>query len=184
MDSKQMIEEASAFVRDSHLGKSTARELDRAILTIQRLLAVFEEVHTPTDDELLDTYNQAVDEAMHRANERDGFGSSMSRESIVSGLRAVAGFHRTVQGQPMCLKEHPITGARCSRPASPRHAHVCDLPGVQGEPSDAQELLAEADALVESWDRKGSWSSDSPVGMVMRLARALRASASVEGTDQ
>ncbi|MDR2294703.1 MAG: hypothetical protein LBE05_05815 [Microbacterium sp.] len=54
---------------------------------------------------------------------------------------------------------------------------------VQGEPSpDAQALLADADALVASWDRKGSWSADSPVGMVMQLARALRAAVvSVQG---
>lgn len=45
----------------------------------------------------------------------------------------------------------------------------------QLEPSDAQELLEEADALIDSWDQKGSWSADSPVGMVMRLAAALRA---------
>lgn len=35
-----------------------------------------------------------------------------------------------------CLIEHPITGTRCSLPAEPRHAHVCDLPAEpQGEPS-------------------------------------------------
>ncbi len=45
-------------------------------------------------------------------------------------------------------------------------------------PSDDEReaLLTEADALVASWDQKGSWSSDSPVGMVMRLAAALRRS--------
>lgn len=39
---------------------------------------------------------------------------------------------------------------------------------------EREALLTEADALVASWDQKGSWSSDSPVGMVMRLAAALR----------
>lgn len=39
---------------------------------------------------------------------------------------------------------------------------------------DERELLAEADALVASWDLKGSWTSESPVGLVMRLAAALR----------
>lgn len=53
-------------------------------------------------------------------------------------------------------------------------------PEPQGGPSDAQELLAEADALIESWDRKGSWSPDSPVGLVMRMAVALRAAGGVE----
>lgn len=40
---------------------------------------------------------------------------------------------------------------------------------------DVRELLVEARSLVESWDRRGSWSADSPVGMVMRLADALDA---------
>lgn len=39
---------------------------------------------------------------------------------------------------------------------------------------ERKALLTEADTLVASWDQKGSWSSDSPVGMVMRLAAALR----------
>ena len=42
-----------------------------------------------TDEELLEAYNTAVDAAMHRANERDGFASNMSRESRVAGLRAI-----------------------------------------------------------------------------------------------
>ena len=41
---------------------------------------------------------------------------------------------------------------------------------------EREALLTEADALVASWDQRGSWSSDSPVGMVMRLAVALRRS--------
>ena len=41
--------------------------------------------------------------------------------------------------------------------------------------SDNVKLIADAEALVESWDRKGSWTPDSPVGMVMQLADALRA---------
>lgn len=47
---------------------------------------------------------------------------------------------------------------------------------TEGEPTeDIRGLLAEADALVEAWDRKGSWTPDSPVGLVVRLASALRA---------
>ena len=42
-----------------------------------------------TDDEMLEAYNTAVESAMHRANERDGFACNMSRESRVAGLRAV-----------------------------------------------------------------------------------------------
>ena len=42
-----------------------------------------------TDDEILKAYNTAVDAAMDRAYERDGFASNLSRESRVAGLRAV-----------------------------------------------------------------------------------------------
>lgn len=40
--------------------------------------------------------------------------------------------------------------------------------------NDERELLTEADALIAAWDLKGSWSPDSPVGLVMRLADTLR----------
>ena len=42
-----------------------------------------------TNEELLEAYNTAVDAAMHRAKERDGFASNISRESRVAGLRAI-----------------------------------------------------------------------------------------------
>ena len=42
-----------------------------------------------TDDEMLEAYNTAVDAAMDRACERDGFASNTSRESRVAGLRAI-----------------------------------------------------------------------------------------------
>lgn len=48
---------------------------------------------------------------------------------------------------------------------------------------DERELLAEADALVASWDLKGSWTSESPVGLVMRLAAALRRPVQGEPSD-
>jgi hypothetical protein len=42
-----------------------------------------------SDEQLLEIQRVAVDDAMHAANTRDGYGSNMSRESIVAGLRAV-----------------------------------------------------------------------------------------------
>lgn len=64
--------------------------------------------------------------------------------------------------------------------ANGRHCCAnCDHSETQGEPSDAQGLLDEADALIDAWDRKGSWSPDSPIGLVMRLAAALRAAGGV-----
>lgn len=50
MNGEQKIEAPRRFVSGSHLGKSTFRELDRAIRIIRDLLAVFEEANTPTDD--------------------------------------------------------------------------------------------------------------------------------------
>jgi len=41
-----LIEEAKVFVEQSHIGRTTARELDRAILLIRRLVAMVE--HAPT----------------------------------------------------------------------------------------------------------------------------------------
>lgn len=60
-------------------------------------------------------------------------------------------------------------------------AAVQAITWAETEPmEDREALLAEADALVESWDHKGSWSADSPVGLVMRLARELRRGAPAE----
>lgn len=56
-------------------------------------------------------------------------------------------------------------------------AHVAALLRTPTPTDDEREaLLTEADAVVASWDRRGSWDADSPVGMVMRLATTLRRS--------
>ena len=46
-----------------------------------------------TDDEMLEAYNTAVDAAMDRACERDGFASNMSRGSRGYGLSSVPPQH-------------------------------------------------------------------------------------------
>ena len=43
-----------------------------------------------SDEELLETYEQAVRSSMDETYARTGFASNMARESIVAGLRAVA----------------------------------------------------------------------------------------------
>lgn len=55
-------------------------------------------------------------------------------------------------------------------------ALIAEHERLTAPPADGERdaLIAAADALVESWDRRGSWSPDSPVGMVMQLADALR----------
>lgn len=45
---------------------------------------------------------------------------------------------------------------------------------------EERELLAEARLFVETWDRKGSWSADSPIGMIARLTNALEAARDTE----
>lgn len=41
--------------------------------------------------------------------------------------------------------------------------------------TDVKKLIADGKAFVESWDRLGSWTLDSPVGMVMQMTQALEA---------
>lgn len=41
--------------------------------------------------------------------------------------------------------------------------------------NDREELIAEATELIDSWDRQGSWTPDSPIGMIMQLRDALAA---------
>ncbi len=54
-----------------------------------------------------------------------------------------------------------VLAALSTPPADDMHAH------------NVSELLAEARELVASWDLKGSWTSESPIGLVTRLAAAL-----------
>lgn len=87
-----------------------------------------------------------------------------------------AGFRRTEAPEPSTRTLTPCGNLVCTG------CRVCGCPALgiapQGGPTDDEReaLLTEADALVASWDHKGSWSADSPVGMVMRLAAALRRS--------
>jgi hypothetical protein len=54
-----------------------------------------------SDEELFETYEQAVRSSMDEAYARTGFASNMARESIVAGLRAVAnaGASRPLSGE-------------------------------------------------------------------------------------
>lgn len=98
---------------------------------------------------------------------RDSYGHGPASAEVEQVIRYLVGRYR------LDLAENWMDGERLPKfgPDGEREALATDV----------QELLAEADALVESWDRKGSWSSDSPVGLVMRLARALRAAAETGG---
>lgn len=136
--------------------------------------------HTPTDDELLDTYRDAVDLAMHRANMRDGFASNMSRESIVAGLRAVARFRRSEQGEPTVPDGWFPFGSHAPYPWVGRmefsdEKDDAGMPRwerpVQGEPSDAA-----LDAALDAWFRavdEGEYSRDA-------MHAALRAAAATQ----
>lgn len=103
MSREELIESAKRAISDYDIAKARGVSVasDRMAILLAEFVAVLGHIPTPsTDDELLDTYRDAVDLAMHRANMRDGFASNMSRESIVAGLRAVARFRRSVQGEP------------------------------------------------------------------------------------
>ena len=136
------------------------------------------------DTQSANTFDRVKHGTHHEANK-----TSCPRGHALEGANLVPSV--LIQGRRNCLA--------CSR--ARRHCRKRDIPlsqeiadryydeiardalrtavSAQGEPSDAQELLSEADALVEAWDRKGSWSADSPVGMVMQLAAALRAALEV-----
>lgn len=43
--------------------------------------------------------------------------------------------------------------------------------------NNVSELLGEARELVASWDLRGSWTSESPIGLVARMADALEVAA-------
>lgn len=55
------------------------------------------------------------------------------------------------------------------------HHRTCSVGMVPPPPSDREKLIAEATEFIDSWDRLGSWTPDSPIGMVMRLRNALAA---------
>jgi len=129
MNQEQSIREARAFVNGSHLGKSTSRELDRAILIIRDLLAVFEEAHAkdlasssgrvknPADSSHVAGYSKdfRVAESSPSDDEREALVREVSLahaeawsdececaeapDRIADAVLA-AGFHRTVQGEP------------------------------------------------------------------------------------
>lgn len=110
MNGEQKIEAARAFVNSSHLGKSAFRELDRAILIIRDLLAVFEEahsretvhsygipvhieeVHTPTDGEreaaITEAYNAVT------GQDDDSWGPDKTLAAMKKLWDVAAGFHR------------------------------------------------------------------------------------------
>lgn len=156
MKDRYLIDEARGFIA----GCDPTDERTALI----RDLADALEAHTSTDDEREARLEYVIDAAVPV----DEFPSWRFRYSrrIAEAVRA-AGFHRSEVPEPSaalaaieraifvtgaewarsvvevpetsaCLIEHPITGARCSLPAEPRHAHVCDLPaGPRAEPSDA-----------------------------------------------
>ncbi|MCJ1709283.1 hypothetical protein [Microbacterium sp. VKM Ac-2923] len=59
--------------------------------------------------------------------------------------------------------ENPCSGTRGTAIAPSEDMHA----------NNVRELLGEARELVASWDLRGSWTTESPVGLIMRLANAL-----------
>jgi hypothetical protein len=107
MTDEELVEKAARALYRNNWGDEFTFEEDREhwIGQARAALAVFREHTAPTDDELLETHRNAVGQAMKKASERDGFASNMSRESIVAGLRAVAGFRRGAPAEPAVTDE-------------------------------------------------------------------------------
>lgn len=80
------LEQLSVSDRDEYVAEAWAFLVERGYT----IVAPGQEVRLLTDDDLLAIEREATQAAMQAAHERDGFASSASRESIVSGLRAVA----------------------------------------------------------------------------------------------
>lgn len=150
--------------------------------------------HTPTDDEpeALRIAELDARQAAYRKEREDWFVDHEAEPEIATNAffrgwdAAVGGGFRRAEVVPepsTCLIEHPITGTRCSLPAEPRHAHVCDLPAEpQGEPSDAQAERARIIADLREWSRP---LGHSPEEETLRLVidRIERAGAGVVGQE-
>lgn len=131
----------------------------------------------PTDDEMIEAYNEAVRESMARVKERDGHASSGSRESIVAGLRAVAGSRRPVRAEPTNDEREALAHAIRKGSGASRYQSILladqILPHLDGfrrhtqaEPTDAQVAAYQAEAWTKGHaagrDYQGDgWNSDA-----------------------
>lgn len=122
-DREQLIARVRAIRDDAYLSATYLADEHVGDL-MGEILAVFEQAHSPTDDE-----REALAEVLDGVDIIREKGETRRYALRQADAALAAGFRRTVQGEPtLCLVEHPITGRRCSQPAEPSHAHVCDLP--------------------------------------------------------
>jgi hypothetical protein len=149
-DNKKLIEEARAFANAERIQGRTITAARYARLA--DALEAAEKAQTPTDD---DRSSEQQVEQRHGDRGTD-HEEQQTDDRAATGRLGVGGSHASSMPQATSDGKRVIS-----------HTPTDD---------DRESLLTEADALVASWDRKGSWSSDSPVGMVMRLAAALRRS--------
>ena len=103
-----------------------------------------------TNEELLEAYNTAVDAAMHRANERDGFGSNVSRESRVAGLRAIER-----EAAAKALAEFAVEIERCDMPERGVHINMTQYrEGLIDGVSRAMRAASRRAAEIRGWESK------------------------------
>lgn len=163
MTDQKLVDELEKALRDEAYDGGFGYMGDEQFTAYVRTLAetaaeVFEKALTPTDDDrevlakewadkefpetrLAPENEQLVDAAYEAFCA--GYDAGFRRSEVPNSPT----FGSVVPEPSACLIEHPITGTRCSLPAEPRHAHVCDLPAEpQGEPSEAQERVDEARA--------------------------------------
>lgn len=92
-------------------------------------LAVFEQAHTPTDDE-----REALADWLRQGAPFDNETWGQYQDQLDFAASTIEALRRSVQGEPRCLVEHPFSGRLCSNPATSCDGHVCDItPAVQGE---------------------------------------------------
>ena len=172
-DREQLIEKAAKALTgltEAEWGIATAEGSDHLIGyfdAAERVWAVFEEAHTPTDGERAVLWE--IIDSERRGWQRIGSGlTSDLRDRILA-----AGFRRTVQGEP-----------------SHEGHSFCDprLGCVQGEPTDAQ-VLAGLNAQWRTERQQAKYPEREPApdlsffgdSMTERMRAALRAAATVQG---
>ncbi|WP_217183393.1 hypothetical protein [Streptomyces sp. AC495_CC817] len=167
MTDEQLIEEARAFVAQSHVGRVTARELDRAILLLRRMVESAEAAHTLTNDEREDEHQAqmvAFEGAKLDARNSMRHDPHVWHEALEDALdkvlpavwHAAAGFRRSVVPEPSAEDYPDAEGLATLRSATE----------PQGEPSDARfrDIVGEVIGEAELSIAKHGEQRDLPMG--------------------
>lgn len=140
-------------------------------------LAVFEQAHTPTDDE-----REILTRIIH-----DETGEPEEESGFVADAILAAGFRRPVQGEPPVAPYFddgmidPDICRECEEPESSCRCLEARTPEPQGEPTDAQ-VLAALSALLPAVDWSAEAMGKANPTWIASMRDALRAAAAVQNT--